>query len=368
LEAPMKKKDFICGKPDKKFHFKMIFPFLFLILGVCLRPEISFSEDIPERELDTFSVYVENDFFAGSGTDSGYTSGVKLTWSSAIRDDYPDIWPNRWFYPLIKYLPYEKSPDRRRNISISLGQNIYTPIDIESEDVVEDDRPYAGITYTSFGFHSRLNTDMDTFELVLGIIGPDSYAEQCQREIHNIFDDIQPKGWDNQLNNEPVLNLVYEHKKKITQSGNGGGFGHDLILNTGGALGNAMIFYNLGLGLRFGWNMPDDFGNYPIRPASAINTGVEAKDPRYALENKFGMYLFAMTEGRAVMHNILLDGNTFTESHSVNTKPVVGDVMGGVGMLAGPTQIYFAYVYRTKEFEHQQEPQEFGSINVSVSF
>jgi lipid A 3-O-deacylase len=362
----MMKKQSSYKKINHSLRSNHLLNFLILVLCVLLFPKTSFSEDIREKDLDTFSFYLENDYFAGS--DSNYTSGVKLTWSSAIRDDYPDVWPNRWFYPLIKFLPFEQSTDRRKNISISLGQNIYTPVDIEEEDVVEDDRPYAGISYMSFGFHNRFKRDMDTLELVLGIVGPDSYAEECQKEVHNIFDDIEPKGWDNQLNNEPVLNIVYEHKKKITQSGVDGGLGHDLILNTGGALGNAMIFYNLGLNLRVGWNLPDDFGNYPIRPASAINAGFDTKDPRYTPQNDIGIYLFAATEGRAVVHNIFLDGNTFTDSHSVDSKPVVADCMGGIGFIVGPTQIYFAYVYRTKEFDEQKDPMKFGSFNVSVSF
>jgi hypothetical protein len=343
--------------------------FLFCLIGVIsiiVWPNISLAESLPGNNLDTVSVYLENDYFAGD--DSNYTNGLKLTWSSAVQDDYPDIWPHRWFYPVIKFLPFEKTPDRRKNISISLGQNIYTPVDIEEEELIEDDRPYAGISYLSFGFHSRLNRDMDTLEMVLGIVGPSSYAEECQKAIHNIFDDIEPKGWDNQLENEPVFNLVYEHKKKITQSAMPGGFGHDFILNTGGALGNATIFYNLGLNLRLGWNLPDDFGNYPIRPASAVNGAFDIKDPRYSAQNKTGVYLFACTEGRAVMHNIFLDGNTFTESHSVDSEPVVADCMGGIGVITGPSQIYIAYVYRTEEFSDQKEAQKFGSINFSFSF
>jgi lipid A 3-O-deacylase len=364
----MVKKKIENGKSIQKFHSGFFFPFLILFMNAILWPNISFSEDIPENDLDTVSIYIENDIFAGKGSDSNYTSGLKATWSSAVRDDYPDIWPHRWFYPVIKFLPFEKTPDRRRNISISLGQDIYTPADIEAEELIEDDRPYAGITYLSFGFHNRLQRDMDTLEMVLGIVGPDSYAEECQKAIHKVFDDKEPQGWDNQLKNEPVLNLVYEHKKKITESVMPGGFGHDLILNTGGALGNMMIFYNLGLNLRLGWNLPDDFGNYPIRPASAINGAFDAKDPRYSTQGKMGVYLFACTEGRAVMHNIFLDGNTFKDSHSVNSEPVVADCMGGIGVITGQYQIYFAYVDRTKEFDDQEESQKFGSFNISYSF
>jgi len=38
------------------------------------------------------------------------------------------------------------------------------------------------------------------------------------------------------------------------------------------------------------------------------------------------MYLFAFVDGRAVGRDIFLDGNTFTDSHSVTRKTFVGDL------------------------------------------
>jgi lipid A 3-O-deacylase len=38
----------------------------------------------------------------------------------------------------------------------------------------------------------------------------------------------------------------------------------------------------------------------------------------------FGWCLFASFEGRAVARNIFLDGNTFTDSHSIDKKTFVG--------------------------------------------
>jgi len=354
------------GPFQKRNNFRTGLSLITMMTGLLLFQTLFMAGIAEGKNLDTLSLYLENDYFAGD--DSNYTNGLKLTYSSAIQENYPDVWPHRWFYPLIKKLPFEKSPDKRRNITISLGQNIYTPVDIEEEELIEDDRPYAGITYVSFGVHSSLKRDMDTLELHLGIVGPDSYAEQCQKAIHKIFDDIEPQGWDNQLNNEPILGIVYEHKKKITQSRSALGLGHDLIINTGGGLGNDMTYYNLGLNLRLGYNIPDDFGNYPIHPASAINGSFDTSDPRYSGQSNFGIFVFGASEGRAVLRNIFLDGNTFSDSHSVDSKPVVADCLTGVGIIAGPALISMAYVYRTKEFETQKEAQKFGSINVSVSF
>jgi lipid A 3-O-deacylase len=338
-----------------------------LFFSILILPALSFAENQNNKDLNTFSFYLENDYFAHE--DCGYSNGLKLTWSSAIKDQYPkDVWPHRWLYPLLKHVPFEKHPDRKKNITFSFGQNIYTPEDIEAKDVVEDERPYAGITYMSVGFHSRLDRKMDTVEVSVGLVGPSSYAEECQKAVHGIFDDIQPEGWDNQLDNEPVLEIVYEHKKKIIQSGIGSGFGNDLILNTGAGFGNALIYYNLGLAYRIGWNMPNDFGMFPIRSVSSFNGSFDENDPRHSKQNKIGAQLFFSAEGRAVLHNIFLDGNTFSDSPSVNKKPVVGDFMAGLNLCHGSAQLSFAYVFRSKEYETQSKAQKFASINFSISY
>lgn len=348
----------------KTLAIKLIATVTFSILAF---PFFSIAEELPEKNLNTFSIYLENDYF--SGEDGEYSSGLKLTWSSEIKDQYPqNVWPHRWLYPLVKYIPFEKDPDRKKNITFALGQNIYTPEDIEAEDIVEDERPYAGITYLSLGFHSRLDRAMDSIEITLGLVGPSSYAEECQKAVHSVFDDIQPEGWDNQLRNEPILEIVYEHKKKIFQTGITGGFGQGLILNTGAGLGNALTYYNLGLGYRIGWNMPNDFGVFPIRPISSFNGSFDDMNSSHSKNNKIGIQLFASVEGRAVLYNIFLDGNTFTDSHSVDKKPVVGDFVTGINLNWGNAQLGAAYVFRSKEYETQNKAQQFASINFSFSY
>jgi len=348
-----------------KFIKIKVVSILIILLTIC--PSLAASEETSDNGLNTFSFYLENDYFAGS--DGEYSNGIKMTWSSAIKDQYPkDVWPHRWLYPLLKHVPFEKYPDRKKNITFSIGQNIFTPEDIEAKEVVKDERPYAGITYMSIGFHSRLDREMDTIEVSIGLVGPSSYAEECQKAVHNIFDDIQPNGWDNQLDDEVVFEIMYEHKKKLTQSGIGSGFGYDLILNTGAGLGNALIYYNLGLAYRIGWNIPNDFGILPIRTVSSFNGSVDDKNSQSSQKYKWGAQLFCSAEGRAILHNIFLDGNTFSDSHSVNKEPVVGDLMAGLNVSKGNAQLRFAYVIRSKEYDTQSKAQKFGSINLSFAY
>lgn len=338
-----------------------------LILTLLGHPSAVLGADKLNHDLKTLTIYLENDIFAGE--DQNYTNGLKLTWSSPIYKAYPPkAWPHRWLYPVIKKLPFESSERTRNNITYSLGQNIYTPADIEEEDLIENDRPYAGITYGSIGFHNRTLTDMDTLELYLGIVGPQSYAEQSQETIHALFNDKEPKGWDNQLDNEPVIGIVYSHKKKLVESRGSKNFGYDWILNTGGGIGNAMTFYNLGLTFRIGWNMPNDFGNFPIRPASAFNGAFDDSDPRMQEGKNLGLHLFFAVNGKAVIRDIFLDGNTFSDSHSVDKKPLVADYITGLGFIMGKVKLSMAYVIRTESFEAQADPQKFGSINMSFSY
>ncbi|MGB9499155.1 MAG: lipid A-modifier LpxR family protein [Dissulfuribacterales bacterium] len=68
----------------------------------------------------------------------------------------------------------------------------------------------------------------------------------------------------------------------MIQSGLGAGYGYDCVLNTGGGLGNAMTYYNLGLTFRMGRNLPNDFGNFPIRTVSSFNAAKDKQDLRYS--------------------------------------------------------------------------------------
>ena len=326
------------------------------------------AQDEKTKDLSTFSFYLENDTFAD--TDRDYTNGTKLSWISPDLADYqenPKI--PQWSYPLIDRLPFVNEPGFQRAISISIGQNIYTPEDLKQSDLIQNDRPYAGISYFAIGFHSKNSCRMDTLEFDLGIVGRHSYAEDCQKVVHEWIDSTDPEGWHNQLKDEPVLNIFYGRKWKLVQSGIGSGFGYDLIPHVGCALGNVATLANAGAQVRFGWNLPNDFGTFLIRPGSDSNAPLDKQDPRFFPRyHRIGIHLFAAVDGHAVLRNIFLDGNTFRDSHSVDKKPFVVNFGVGAGVIIYRFKITYAYVYRTKEFKTQKDEQEFGAITVSYTF
>ena len=231
------------------------------------------------------------------------------------------------FYPVLNRLPLVNDPTSYRAISISLGQNIFTPEDTDAEELIVDQRPYAGYLYFAFGFHSKKGNRKDIWEIGLGVVGPASQAEQAQNIVHDIIGSDRANGWDNQIKDELTLEVICESKWRLLHSELGRGFGYDFIPHLGGAVGNVAIYANTGAELRFGWNLPENFGSCPIRPGCETGAAFGTQQDTTFRRSRFSVQLFTAVDGMAVLHNIFLDGNTFKDSHSVDKENFVADLM-----------------------------------------
>jgi len=345
---------------------------LFIVLSMLCLFLLPLSASGQERRQtenpSTYIFYLENDTFAG--TDRHYTNAVKLSWiSRALEKNGSDGslpgWP-RW---LVEQTSTIDRKDFMHNLALSLGQNIYTPRDTSIETLIVDDRPYAGWTYLSAALHSKNVDLLNTFELSVGIVGPASLAEDAQKRVHQQIDSQDPKGWDNQLENEPGLMLVWQRFwRTLRHNFGGGGFAWDLIPHAGLTLGNVFTYANLGGEIRFGYNLPVDFGTSLIRPGGGTASPVGRRDPRLNSHSDFSLAFFTGVDGRAIGHNIFLDGNTWQDSHSVDKNYFVADISSGVSLLYKRIKLTYTHIYRTEEFEGQDEGQVFGSISFSVIF
>ncbi|MEE7565863.1 lipid A deacylase LpxR family protein [Xanthomonas sp. Kuri4-3] len=307
---------------------------------------------------------VDNDLFGGKDQDQGYTNGAVLTLVSPNLVDYTDdpCLPRsaRWINRHLERLhPGEFD---QQNMVFSIGQGIYTPTDFSRRDVVPDDRPYAGILMASFGYNARNHDHLRTTQLQLGLVGPWALGKQAQDAIHDLLDDDKFQGWDNQLHNEPLVNLVHERMRRWPGDAtvNAGGWGWDFISHWGGALGNRATYLNAGGEVRFGWKLPDDFGSTPTRPAGENTAPSTSARPR-----GWSTHLFVTADGRWVVRDITLDGNTFRDSHSVDKRPFVADIGYGLAVMRGRWKFAIARYHRTREFDTQKELPVYGSFTIS---
>ncbi len=301
----------------------------------------------------------ENDLIGG-GSDQYYTNGVRLTW-----------YGTKTSVPIGLRQLGEEFPGLGINETtatyFTLGQNMYTPADIEVAGKQPNDRPWAGWLYGSVGLTTLNGNHMDDFEVTLGVVGPDSMAEQTQKFVHtHITDSPTPKGWSNQLDTEPGVILSWQRRWPSMWALD---FDYsDLRLaatpNINASVGNVYTYGGTGMTFTFG-PYQKSLQDIPprVRPAMAGTGYFDVPDQNW------GWYLFAGVDGRAVAHNIFLDGNSFDDDGpSVDKKILVGDAFAGVAVSIYDYRLAYTYNYRGKEFDGQDEASTFGSLSLTARF
>lgn len=315
----------------------------------------------PKREPSgtSLSIRFENDIFGN--TDQFYTNGCAISVARAGRP----VTPFRQFWGLLQVYRIFHGLE---SYTFEIGQVIATPSDILRSPPDPKDRPYAGILYFSTGLQFQTTRRMDVVKIISGVLGPGALAKQTQRAIHGLFDSDVPEGWDFQLENEPVLNLVYERRYRIPIFSSTRGFGSDLIAVGGGMLGNILIQAEGGVSLRIGYKLPGDFGHSLIRGAGIIPPTCQCCMKSRQDTPRFGVHLYGGTNGNLVARNITLDGNSFHEGPSVDREPFFGGLEFGAAIVLRRVKIAFTYVIWSQEFVGQPEPSRFGAIFLVFGF
>ena len=308
---------------------------------------------------------MDNDVFGGAHQDQGYTAGFNLAFVSPTLDGFRDdpCLPRlaRWFNGLLG--PLSATRGEARNMVFALNQAIYTPTDRFRSDLIVDDRPYAAVLSMQFGFNTRRGDVLDSTHLRLGILGPSAQGESIQDGFHGLFGRQRFRGWDHQLRDEPVLQLLHERTWRWQGPQSASGWGWDYQLHAGGAAGNLASYVNGGGGLRFGRHLPDDFGSSPLRP------GGDNSAPRLrATERDWAWHLYASLDNRWVFNDVTLDGNTWKDSHSVDRRDFVADLNLGIVVTYGEWKFAATHTRRTREFHGQREAPVFGTFTLAREF
>lgn len=326
--------------------------FLVVICIVFLLSQQGSAQNKSDEGILTFQF--ENDIFGN--TDQHFTHGTRLAWMSP-EDKVPG-----WVKDAAGYMP-TFDPKGSKRIVYSLGQSIFTPDDLKTSALIPEDRPYAGWLYGGIGLVSVTGDRLDNLELDIGVIGSASFAEDVQKTWHGWFGFQRPNGWDNQLKNELGILLSYERKWRRWARFKALGLDSDITPHVGVNLGNVLTQGAVGFIARIGGDLSRhyDYGPPRIRPS------LPGSD-YFVSDGGFSWYVFFGAEGRGVLHSIFLDGNTFSDSHSVDKKPLVGDVQGGIAFIVGPVRLAYTHVFRTKEFGSQDDTDQWGAFSISARF
>ncbi len=210
---------------------------------------------------------------------------------------------------------------------IAIGQIIQTPDDLSRGDLIKDDVPYAGALTIQATWYTFSDEAFRGFEITAGVVGPPSLAEQTQKTVHKLIGSGDPKGWDNQISTEPIINFSYMRKRKIWDIGHPAGMALDTTINVNFNLGNLFTQASASVETRFGYNMPGGFVFVPDPIGYSMHYKAALNPPNSSTGSFYGSLVLRET---GILHNIFLDGNTFTDSHSVDKQPFVSQAIVGL--------------------------------------
>lgn len=290
-----------------------------------------------------------------SSSDRFYTNGAVIAWT------LPEGPAARTASDWLDWLPFRAPRLSATATEFAIAQEMFTPEDIARTDVVPDDRPYAGWLHVDLR-HERLLLEsshrhdmLDTWLLQLGVVGPSSLADDVQYQMHEVVGAPRPRGWRNQLRDEPGVVIGFRRDLRMFHDDDAlFGLAADLEGHVGANVGNVDTSGRIGAQLRLGHELPRHFGT-AIRAAPFP-----------------GLRLYGTTgvSGRAVVRDIFLDGNTWRDSHSVSRNEAVADFH--VGLHLEPcrwARISVTQVFRTPEFDSPSRSGDlanFTSLQIEI--
>lgn len=300
---------------------------------------------------------LENDFFAGK--DSGYSNDIGFGWARDGFDSFDGELPG-WLHWLSEDLYISTMPSKRRAVSYTLAQAMYTPEDLDTTVLIKDEAPYAGLLRWSGTLHAFDAHTADSLSLTLGLVGPGSGAKRAQKAVHSLIGANTPKGWHHQLRNEPVFQISAERLLRLGSLGFDNGTGLDLIGIGRGELGTLKSQLLGGFGVRYGHGLDRSFPTATVLPNRSTN-----RLPRGAAHS-WQVYLNLL--GSYVFNDIVIDGNTFSSSHSVPLRHWQAMSVAGFEYSFGRFAVNLSAVSATARYEGEHEPPRFGSVSLTYRY
>ena len=178
-----------------KLFLKIIFLF---ILSLNLKAEV-------------ISAFMENDVV--DGKDKHYTNGTSFMYLS--NKDTNKFNDNDNFLKLISKIPTFNNETKYQSLGVNYSQFAFTPSDLEKKEKIVGDLPYAGVIAIDFVLYQWEEDFFHEYMLTLGMVGPSTKTASFQKAYHNVTGNKDPKGWDNQLEDDFLYNFSYAYGYKM---------------------------------------------------------------------------------------------------------------------------------------------------------
>lgn len=346
--------------------FKVLSRYTVFFLFTCAVTPIFAQQQItPDAENIThwYQFTFENDAMSAiNKSDDGYSNGIGFNWGRSDYDDFSSIGMPNWLRYISEWTYINQGDSKQYSIAYGISQSMYTPDELEESALIEDDRPYAGTLLWHSKIRSYANNRANSLGLFLGVAGPASLAEQSQTIIHKMIGATTPEGWDNQINNELVFRIEGEHIERFYDYTFSDDFSFDASSYSEIGVGNLRSDIGTGLSMRIGNMLNQTYES--INPvSSSIMSGMSVND-----NDKFYWQVFSSAYASYLFNDISLNGNTFSNSHSVDIIHEQLTVSIGTAFLYNHWGFVFSVHRGNKQFEGQKNVSKYGSLTISYHY
>jgi len=257
---------------------KPIYTFIPLLIVFLVVPSGLLGQS-PDTKQDTLikhqlRLHHDNDFF--TLTDRYYSSGLFLHYTHLLKNGLLN--------------------GDNEQLTFSIGQEVYTPSDIETTEILEQDRPYVGFLGLKGGWSYVKKKNGLDLSLLLGVAGKASGAGGFQRWYHQVFVISDPPIWVGEMENSMHANLYTSYRREWQLAPNP--FSITLVAQPSLAFGTRDVYAHTDLIAYFGRKNP--------MASSMANNRIGATQREIFFSLRAGY--------RFVGHNALLEGNPFGDA------------------------------------------------------
>ncbi|WP_158838251.1 lipid A deacylase LpxR family protein [Polaribacter sp. L3A8] len=275
-----------------------------------------------EKFSKEISLITDNDLYVSAIRDRYYTSGVFLTY---------------------RYLSNKKNESLEKRIfEWQVGQEMYTPFKATVDNVNNHDRPFAGYLYGGFKIKSVYkNNQILTTSAQIGVLGSNSYAQELQEFIHDIYGFKKAIGWEYQIKNAFALNFNAEYLKTIIQTNT-----NNLDVAWVNELNAGTVYTNIATGFysRIGLKPLQNLTN-----SIAFNTNLNNQQTTTYREVE--SFFFVKPMLRYALYDATLQGSFFNDESPITKSlmPLVFDIELGLKFTVNRLNFGYSFNYNTSK-------------------